>query len=134
MPLGAEQYPEEGAGLDQGIAIDQLSGRQQFGQDRVFDRPEECRLHAEQEQYRELEADLAQGQRQRRQQHDADFGQLDRLKQSGLAVFVGELAARRREQEIGQDEDRGGDGDDELRATRLLRLAIGDEDDQRVLQ
>ena len=48
--------------------------------------------------------------------------------------FVGELAGGRREQEIGQDEERRRDRDDHLDVARTLGAAIGDLDDERVLQ
>ncbi len=56
------------------------------------------------------------------------------LQQPGLGVFVGELAGGGREQEIGQDEQCRRHGHDDLGRDRGLRVAIRDQDDERVLE
>jgi hypothetical protein len=73
-------------------------------QDRIFQRPEERRLHPHQEQYDEQRHDLSGEQRGHTQRHDQDFGQLDVPDQHGLVILVGQLTGRCRKQEEGQDE------------------------------
>jgi hypothetical protein len=102
------------------------------GQDAVFDRTEQRRDHTEQEQRHEQHRHRVYGEAQHRDQRDADLGELEALRHHRLVVAVGELAAERREEEVGRDEDRGRERDE--------RLGLGaadleqDQKDQRVLE
>ena len=49
---------------------------------------------------------------------DADLGELEPLRHHRLVVAVGELAAERGEEEVGRDEDRGGERDQRLGVAR----------------
>jgi len=134
---GAEEDGEEGPGLDERVAAHQILAAEQVRQDAVFDRAEERRLHAQEQQHRELEDDesrAAQREAQRRQHHHAHFPKLDPANERRFLELVGELTRRRREREVGEDEDRGGDGDDDLGRRRIGEGLVGDERDQRRLQ
>jgi hypothetical protein len=100
----AEQDGDEGAGLDQRIAADQLLVLQVLRQDRVLDRPEQRRVQAEQEQPGEQHGEAVQPEAGAADQHDGDFEQLDHARQRRLVVLVGELPGGGREEEEGQDE------------------------------
>ncbi|MNM82627.1 hypothetical protein D3C81_946600 [compost metagenome] len=102
---GADEDGDEGAGLDQRIAADQLVLVQVLRQDRVLHRAEQGRVQAEQEQAGEQQLQAVQGEAGAGDQHDGDLQQLDQPRQAGLVVLVGELPGGGGEQEERQDED-----------------------------
>jgi len=131
----ANQDRNEGAGLDQRIAADQLLLLQVLRQDRVLDRSEQRRMQAEQEQCRHQHGEAVQREAGGSDNHDAHFKHLDHARQHRLVVLVRQLAGRRREEEKGQDEDAGRKVRQYLRLHRRpLRRLKGEQDDQRVLE
>ena len=84
-----------------------------IGQNSVFDRAEQGATHSETEK-REKEdadrdrvmADRVQPEAQHRESRHADLGKLDPLRHKGLVVAVGHFAAKGREKEVWEDEDR----------------------------
>ena len=109
---GAEQDRDEGRALDQRVAGRKLGAGEMVGQDAVFDRPEQRRDHAEQEQRDEQDHDrgfvvpaMMQPESGDGDQRHADLRKLQALRDQGLVVAVGQLAAERREEEVGRDED-----------------------------
>ena len=78
------------------------------GQDAVFDRAEQRADHAEAEQRDEQDRHRVHDRSRRsRSRDDADLGELQPLRDDGLVVAVGHLAAERRQEEIRRDEHRG---------------------------
>ena len=130
---GAEQDRDEGRALDQRVAGRQFRALQVIGQDAVFDRAEQRRDHAEQEQ-RDEQDQHAECRRKptTASEGDADLDELQPLGHPGLVEAVGDLAAERRQEEERRDEDRSGQRDQHLRM-RALQL-VQQQEDQRVLQ
>src|SRR6266478_3900392 len=63
-------------------------------------------------------------------ERNADFRQFEPLRDAGLVVAIGELTAERGEEEKRRDEDRGGKGDQGIRAAQLEQ----NKKDQRILE
>ena len=104
---GADQDGEEGAGLDQRVARHQLVARQEApGRMPYLTGPKNAACTPEAEQHASWKAMLSSAKPSRRHQHHADLPQFHDADEALLLELVGELARRRREQEIGQDEDR----------------------------
>ena len=76
-------------------------------QDRVLQRPEECGLHAEQEEHGEQRRDALQVKRDSGKRRDADLADLDETDESRLLEPVGQRPSRCREQKERQDEKNG---------------------------
>ena len=129
---GAEQDRHEGRAFDQRVAGRQFFLLQVVGQDAVFDRAEQRRDHAEQEQRDEHDRDRVQPEADDAEGRDRDFAELHALRDDRLVEAVGHLPA-----EAGEEEERP---DEHGRRERDQRLAVGDagreqdEEHQRVLQ
>ncbi|MNF32832.1 hypothetical protein D3C84_136310 [compost metagenome] len=132
---GADQDGDEGAGLDQRVAADQLVLVEVLRQDGVLHRAEQGRLQAEQEQRGEQQFEAVCPEAGTGDQHDDDLQQLGPARQHGLVVLVGELAGGGREQKERQDEQArrqvGQHADAERRPLRGLE---GQQHHQRVLE
>ena len=72
----------------------------------IFDRAEEGRGGARQEQHNEVHDGVFEPQAQGAEYHGGEIEELDPPRQNGLVVFVRQLARDGREQEIGQHEQR----------------------------
>ena len=103
---GAEQDGHEGRAFDQRVAGRQFGALQMIGQDAVFDRTEQRRDHAEQEQRDEQQRDRVQQEADHREERDADLDELEPLRHQRLVEAVGDLAAERRQEEERCDEHR----------------------------
>ena len=77
---------------------------QVVGQDAVFQRAEERRLHAEAEQHRHQQRQAGGEEAVGADRHQPDSHSLVSADQPRLLVAVGQLAGHRREQHVGQDE------------------------------
>ncbi len=113
---GAEQDGDEGRALDQGVAGRKLGLGEMVGQDAVFDRPEQRGDNPEQEQRHEEQRDGMQPKPENGDERDADLGEFEPLRDKRLVEPVRGFAAKRREDEIGKDEDRAGQRNQRLRA------------------
>ena len=120
-----------GPGLDQSGPGEHLFLFEMLRQDRVFDRPEEGRLHPGQEQREQQQRDRHRlhhdalprhVEARRADHHQPDFAQLDRADDLRLVAHVGELACQCGQDEERQDEQRRG----EPAEPRLGRLVIID--------
>jgi hypothetical protein len=131
----AQQDREEGAGLDQRVAEQQLVRRQQVGQDRVFDRAKERHLDPHREQQRQQERGAAGDNPDCRRHHHRDLDQLDDARKPRLVAAVGQGSGARRAQKERQDEQPAGERDQQPGRQRVAGVgAIGDHQYQRVLQ
>ena len=84
--IGAEQDGDEGRAFDQRVAGRQLFALQMIGQDAVFDRPEQRRDDAEEEQRDEEDRRCECSQKPTtRERRDADLGELERCATSALS-------------------------------------------------
>ena len=99
---------EKGAGLHQGIAVDQLGRREMLRQQRVFDRARKRRLRPEHEQQSQRERQVAGQQGGRGAQHGDQLGGLEDLQQPRALEPVGQLPRRRREQKERRDQRAAG--------------------------
>ena len=125
---------EIGAGFDQAGAAEHFILLQVLRQDRIFDRPEEGRVHAHREHRDEHQRDAGEQQTGAADEHDHDLGRLDDADQPRLVTDVGELASQRRQKEEGEDEQRLGNGA-ELRFARRIGIElVGDEQDDALLE
>ena len=130
-----DQDGDEGPALNQTVAADQFILGEVLRQDRVFDRAEQRRVQAEQEQRAEQHGQTVHEKPERRDDHDQHLDQLDQARQPGLVELVGELTGSRREKEKGQDENSGGEiGQDLGRQRRPPRRLKSEQDDQRVFE
>ena len=96
------------ASIETGAAHD-LVGPEMLRQDRIFGRAEQGRVAAHQEQGAEQQRHRFELEADEGDAHDPDLGGLDPADQPRLVDGIGDLAGERREQEIGQDEQAGGD-------------------------
>ena len=103
----AEEDRREGAHLHDGVAADQLARIEVLRQDRVFERAEECRLRAQQEQHGEQGRHALEVERKTRQDRHGDLAELDDADQPRLLDLVGERTGGRGEQEERQDQEAG---------------------------
>src|SRR5262249_22553862 len=121
-----------GRALDQRVTGRKLGAREVIGKDAVFDRAEQRGDHPEQEQGYEQDRHRAEPEASNGNERHADLAQLEVLRDHGLVVAVGELAAERRQEKVGRDEDGGGERDQRF-PVRNLRTEE-DQEDQRVLE
>ena len=70
---GAEQDGDEGAHLDQAVAADEFVVLQVLRQDRVLDRAEQRRVHAQQRQRDEQQREVALPEAGETDRHDRDL-------------------------------------------------------------
>ena len=112
---GAEQNGEERAAFDQRIGGRQLSAGQQVGQDAVLDRPEQRRERSEQQHRDEQQRKRMEGEAGDGEHRGADLGELDALRDEGLVVAVGKLAAEPGQKEERRDQRRAGERDQRRR-------------------
>ncbi len=129
---GAEQDGDEGRAFDQRIAGGKFRAGEVVGQDAVFDRTEQRGDDAEQEQGDEQQRHRMQAEAEDGDDGDADLRELEPLRHHRLVVAVGELAAERGKEEVGRDEDRGGERDQRVcvRAADMKQ----NQENQRVLE
>src|SRR3546814_12747264 len=71
-----------------------------LGQDRIFDRAEECRMHAHRKQREQHQRNIMQPDADPADDHDADFRGLDEPDHPRLVAAVGQLPGER-----GKDEE-----------------------------
>ncbi len=102
---GADQDRDKRAGLDQGIAADQLVGLQMLGQDGVLDRTEQRRVAAEQTEGDQQQRQAVAGETGAGDDDDDDLENLHQTGDARLVELVGELAGAGGEDEERQDED-----------------------------
>ena len=129
---GAEQDGDKGRALDQSVAGRQLRAGEMVGENAVFDRPEQRRDHAEQEQRKEQHGYRMQGKAEHGNKGDCDLRKLEPLRHHRLVVAVGKLAAERRQKKVGRDED-GSRQRDERFGVRASDLEEN-EKDQRIFE
>ena len=105
---GAEQDRDEGRALDQRVAGRQLRALQMVGQDAVFDRAEQRRDHAEQEQRDEQRCTAPSAAKKPSTARKATpiSTNFSRCAIQRLVEAVGDLAAERRQEEERRDEHR----------------------------
>ena len=131
----AEQDRQKRAGLDQRVAEQQLMGSQKIGQDRVFDRAEERRLHPHRKQQCEQDEGAAGDDPGGCRQHHRDLDQLDDTGEPGFVAAIGQRARARRAQKERQDKQPARQRDQQPGRQRIGAVrAIGNHQDQRVLQ
>src|SRR5262249_20377731 len=125
--------------LDQRVAGRKLGAGEMIGQNSVFDRAEQGAAHAETEKAEKEQADRdrvladrVQPEAQHRERRHANLGKLDALRDHGLVVAVGHLAAEGREEEIREDEYRRGKRDQHMGGG--ARDLEQDQKDQRLLE
>ena len=106
----AGENREKGAGLHQGVAVDQLGGRKVLRQQRVFDRARKRRLSAQHEQQDERESQVAGQQSSGGAEHGDELGGFEDLQQSRTLEPISELPGRRREEKERRDQGAAGDG------------------------
>ena len=128
---GAEQNGEKGAGFDQRIAGRQLAAFEKVGQNAVFDRTEQRRERAEQKHRDEQQAERMKGKARDGDHGGADLGELDALRDEGLVVTVGQLAAEPGKKEERGDQRRAGERD-QNRRIGAGNLEQNDEDQRRL--
>ena len=102
----AEQDGDEGAHLDHAVAAGELALAEVLRQVGELDRAEQRRVQAHQEDAGEQERHVGANEAPGGERHDRDLEPLDEADQARLVELVGELAARRREQQERQDEER----------------------------
>ena len=112
---GAEQNGEERAAFDQRIGGRQLATPKQVGQDAVFDRPEQRRERSEQQHRDEKQRQGMEGKAGDGEHRGANLEELDALRDQGLVVAVGKLAAESGQKEKWRDQRRAGERDQRRR-------------------
>ena len=120
----------EGRALDQGVAGDQFFLAEMVGEDAVFYRSEQRRDAAEPEQGDVEERKRGEIEARRGDRLNEDLGELQAACDRGLVVGVGDLAAERRQRDLGQGEDR--DRQRDLRPDVLGREAEEDHHRQHL--
>ena len=128
---GAEQNGEKGAGFDQRIAGRQLSPFEKVGQNAVFDRTEQRRERTEQKHRDEQQAERMKGKARDGDHGGADLGEFYALRDEGLVVTVGKLAAEPGKKEERGDQRRAGERD-QNRRIGAGNLEQNDEDQRRL--
>ncbi len=128
----AEQDGDEGRPFDQGVAGGQFVAAQMVGQDAVFDRAEQRRNDAEQqeggkERRHGLQPEAGDGERS-----GGEFRQFQPLRDARLVKPVGQLSAEAGDEEEGQDEHAAGQRHQRLRA--VSGHLVHDQKNQGVLQ
>ena len=130
------QDREERPRLDHAGAAHDLVGAQVLGQDRIFGRAEDRRMHPHQEQRGEQQRHRFDPEADQRDEHDRDLGELDHADQPGLVPRIGNLAGKRGEEEIGQDEQPGRDRRELRGLARIggVKPEIGEEQQRELEQ
>ena len=114
----AEQDRDERPHFDQAVAADELFGLQRLRQDRVLDRTEQRRMHAQERQRGEQQREVAPPEAGETDHHDGDLEELDPADEPRLLELVGELSRRRRQEHERRDEHRARDVDERVRVER----------------
>ena len=130
---GAQQDGHQGTHLHHRIAAHEFGVVQVLGQDRELERPEERRLHAQEENHAKQQGNVLYVQRRRRQHGDGDFAELDVADQPRLLVAVRQRPCRGREQEERQDQQPGGDIDQQVRGVLADEPPVDEDQRQREL-
>ena len=108
----AEEDCEKCARLDERIARDQFIFVQVLRKQGVFDRAEDRRMRAEEEECGEKERHALEPEAHGAHSHDDDLGDLDDASDVRLVDAIGERARCAREEEERRNEDRAGQHDE----------------------
>ena len=107
--------------------------RQQFGQQPVFRRAKEGALGADQKHSRAFHRQAAHGEADDEKCHHSDFKEFCADSHAALAVTIGEVAARHREKDERNREQRADDGHETV-APRLREVHADNQVNDEVLQ
>ena len=129
---GAEQDGHEGGAFDQRVAGRELSELELVRQHGVFHGAEQGGDDAEQRERREQQRHRVQEEAGGGKGRSKDLGEFEPPRDDGFDVFVGELAAEPRQDEIGEDED--GACDRHQRVAVTGRGTVKQDDDECVLE
>src|SRR5580698_3641845 len=100
-----EDGGEKGGEFNDAVAPAEFGVWEEFGEQRVFGRAEDCALGAGEEKGGGGEIDAIVRERECVERHDDEFEDLYAEGDAALAVFVGEVAAGNREDEEGDGEE-----------------------------
>ena len=130
-----KQDCEKGAGLDERVAGDELVLVQVLRKECVFDRAEDRRMRAEEEERREEQRHAFQPEPHRAHRHDDDLSDLDDAGDIRLVDAVGQRTRGAGEEEERRNEDRAGQHDEGGGVHACLRgEPVGHHDSHRALQ
>ena len=127
----AAENCEKGRALDERIARRKFLARQMIGQDAVFDGAEQRAGDAEENERAKERGDIGEQKAGRGQCRHGDLREAHPAHDPRLVIFVGELAADRRQKKKRRDEGRAGERHKRRAALGRVRQ---DQEHQSVLQ